>query len=966
MREATSSGRIHQIARGLVVAIGVAALLGLGSGHPQAAENPSPPAASTSFEILQSQCLNAGQARSSSFARSGKVRFLGTDPGQPIPQPTKLSPSASAEQAARGYLTVCGSLFGLQDQAKELAVERFKPLDRGREMVRFQQVYQGVPVFGGELIVHLDDAKNIVSVSGKALPGITVTTRPAVDATTARRNALQSVAKKYQMNADDLTATEPQLWVYDPMLLRPGIGFTSLVWRMDVTPKTLAPIRELVLIEAQRGGVALSFNQVDTIKNRETYTANNTLAVPGTLVCNESNPTCLGGDPHAVGAHINAGRTWDFYMNYHGRDSINGAGMTMRSTVHYGTGYNNAFWDGAEMVYGDGKTYPLATDVVAHELTHGVTQYESELFYYYQSGAINESLSDVWGEFVDRVYGTGASDPNWLMGQALSPGGAVRSMSNPPAYGDPDKVTSGNYYVGTDDNGGVHANSGVNNKAVYLMTAGGSFNGYAIAGLGITKVAKIYYEVQTNLLISGSDYADLYDALYQGCLNLVGTGGIVASDCQQVRNATLAVEMNQEPYPGYNAEAPLCASGQTAVNTFFDNLEGGAGKWSFGALSGTSPTRWGYDSPYSNGTFAHSGTHFLYADDFPQSISDSYAAMSTSVLIPANAYLDFAHAYIFQASNYDGGVVEYTNNAGVTWVDAGSLFTNNGYGGTLQSTTNNPLGGRSAFVGESHGYISSRLDLSSLAGQNVRFRWRMGLDSSGYYLGYWGWWLDDVRVYTCADSSSILNTYLPLVTKSSWATILSEDFEGSFPGPWTVTSNGGYAWGKRNCRPFAGTSSGWAVGGGASGALLGCMNYYPNNVTTYMTFGPFSLVGATAAELRFMAWVYSTYPDRLSFLASIDGANFPGYYMTGTGGWSEAVMDFSNVYGLGNLLGQPNVWIRFRFLSDASINNPEGAYLDNILLRKCPIASCPAFGGAALDANSAHNLVRPEMATDSK
>ena len=102
-------------------------------------------------------------------------------------------------------------------------------------------------------------------------------------------------------------------------------------------------------------------------------------------------------------------------------------------------------------------------------------------------------------------------------------------MSNPPLYSDPDKMTSANYYTGTGDGGGVHYNSGINNKAAYLMVDGGTFNGRTVTALGANKTLAIYYEVQTNLLISGADYADLYNALYQGCLNLVGgSAGIVA------------------------------------------------------------------------------------------------------------------------------------------------------------------------------------------------------------------------------------------------------------------------------------------------------------------------------------------------------------------------------------------------------------------------------------------------------
>ena len=112
----------------------------------------------------------------------------------------------------------------------------------------------------------------------------------------------------------------------------------SLVWRMDVTPRALLPIRELVLVDARRGSVALHFNQVETARNRQTYTANNstsTAALPGTLVCGESNPACSGGDSHAAAAHIHAGDTYNFYLNTLGRNSIDNAGMTITSTVHF-------------------------------------------------------------------------------------------------------------------------------------------------------------------------------------------------------------------------------------------------------------------------------------------------------------------------------------------------------------------------------------------------------------------------------------------------------------------------------------------------------------------------------------------------------------------------------------------------------------------------------------------------------
>jgi bacillolysin len=729
---------------------------------PLAQARSAPPSVSIEVSAPQPALLDTlrrqtdDQVRISYHARTGKVRFIGTDAAHPISYPDAPSGAAPQADAARRFLAAYGSLFGLSDQARQLSVERERQADRGRDFVRFQQVHDGIPVFGAQLIVQLDAARNVRSASGEILPDITLPTTPAISADAAQRSALDAVAKEYGVAAPALTTSAPRLWVYNPALVGPESGPTRLVWRMDVTPLGLLPIRELVLIDARRGSVALHFNQIDTAKNRSTYTANNSTTLPGTLVCNESSPTCLGGDSHAVGAHTYAGATYDFYAANHGRDSIDNAGMTIRSSVHYSVSYDNAFWNGSQMVYGDAHGFPLADDVVAHELTHGVTERESSLFYYYQSGAINESLSDVWGEFVDLTDGVGNDSPSvrWLLGEDISGLGAIRNMQNPPAFGDPDKITSPNYYTGSadaglgvGDNGGVHTNSGVNNKAAYLMTDGGTFNGQTVAGLGITKVAKIYYEAQTNLLGPGSDYADLYDLLYQACLNLVGTAGIVSGDCQQVRNATNAVEMNQQPVAGYNTEATLCPASQSASTLFFDDLEGGTGNWSLGAFSGTS--RWQYDSPY--GPYSHSGSHFLYADDFPDAISDSYASMNVSVAVPANGYLHFAQAYGFENPNYDGGVLEYSTNGGTSWSDAGNMFEVNGYSGTIAASFGNPLAGRSGFVGDSHGYISSRLSLASLAGQSVRFRWRMATDSSVFDQG---WWLDDVRIYTCSGSAA--------------------------------------------------------------------------------------------------------------------------------------------------------------------------------------------------------------------
>jgi hypothetical protein len=495
----------------------------------------------------------------------------------------------------------------------------------------------------------------------------------------------------------------------------------------------------------------------------KTYSADNNKVLPGSLLCRQSRTNCTDGDDlHADAAHDYAGDTYAFYFEKHGRDSIDDAGMEIVSTVHYGVDYANAFWSSndQQMVYGDAYGFPLGDDVVGHELTHGVTDYESNLFYYYQSGAINESFSDLWGEFIDQTNGDGddSEGVKWLLGEDVSGLGAIRDMKDPPAYGDPDKMTSPNYYIGSadfgwfGDYGGVHTNSGVNNKAVYLLTDGDSFNGYEVTGLGIEKVAAIYYEVQTSLLTSGADYKDLYNALYQGCLNLVGGAeGITIADCVEVQDATNAVEMNLEPVPGYNPEAELCPGGEISTTLFYDDMENDVDNWWFNAVSGISSWFWAIG-------YAKGGSLHLYGYDGFSS-SDSFAAMGLDVKLSAGSrpYLHFNHAFGFEDPDYDGGWLEYSTNGGTVWNDASPLFDDGldytGQINTIVGDGDNKHTGRDAFVGDSHGYVSSRYNLSTLAGQNVRFRWRMSTDSTFDDLG---WVLDDVRVYTCVPGTELL------------------------------------------------------------------------------------------------------------------------------------------------------------------------------------------------------------------
>ena len=338
----------------------------------------------------------------------------------------------------------------------------------------------------------------------------------------------------------------------------------------------------------------------------------------------------------------------------------------------------------------------VADDIVGHELTHGVTDYTSGLFYYYQSGAINEAMSDVFGEFVDQTNGRGNDSPavRWLIGEDLSFGPA-RNMADPPAYGQPDRMQSSLYYSDAEDQGGVHTNSGIANKAAYLLTDGGTFNGHVVGAIGLAKTARVFYVANTTLLTSGSDYADLYDALQQACTASIGIGGMTSGDCVQVAQAVAATEMDLQPVTGAAVpDAPVCSAGATPVDLFADGFEAGAPGWSTTVSVGSNA--WTLATGY-----AKTGSYSLWGEDL-DTASASQVAMTTGVALPAGqAYLRFAQAFEFESSgttDYDGGVVEYSVDGGTTWLDAGPLFVDNSYNGTIAAGYGNPLAGRSGFT----------------------------------------------------------------------------------------------------------------------------------------------------------------------------------------------------------------------------------------------------------------------------
>jgi Zn-dependent metalloprotease len=257
--------------------------------------------------------------------------------------------------------------------------------------------------------------------------------------------------------------------------------------------------------------------------------------LPGRKVRGEGTPA--SGDAAVNEAYEGADQVYDFFHDILDRDSIDGKGLELVSSVHYGVGFDNAFWDGGQMVYGDGSGHLFvegaltkAIDVIGHEMAHGVTQHTAGLKYGSQPGALNESISDVFGSLVKQYkLGQSADEADWLIGAgALVPqlGTALRSMTEPGTAfeGDPQPGHMDDYVDLPDDNdprndnGGVHINSGIPNRAFYLAAT-------AIGGHAWEKAGRIWYAALTERLQPDSDFNSAAAATVEVAGDLFGGGG---------------------------------------------------------------------------------------------------------------------------------------------------------------------------------------------------------------------------------------------------------------------------------------------------------------------------------------------------------------------------------------------------------------------------------------------------------
>ena len=495
--------------------------------------------------------------------------------------------SKSPESIVLDYFNANKSVYKF---GKESAEASFKILSQekdtlGNTIVRLQQMYKGVPVFGSTQVGHVNAQGVLTVVSGSVIPDLD----KQVNLDTVSRQSekeLISIAEKdlgyspkytqdpkvqlvvythektatyaYQVSLHFL-APEPGNYDYfieaktgrilnkynkiqNPVKTKKESGSNKSA---NIQESASSPDLKTIIGTATTGtgiGVLGDTKTLNMTKNTNgyylqdntrgkgifTYNAKNETTLPGSLWVEKTNKYTTTSDRAAVDAHFYAGVVYDYYKKTFNRNSYDNNGAVLTSTVHYDQNYDNAFWDGTEMVYGDGDGTMFTAlsggiDVIGHELTHAVTERTSNLMYQDEPGALNEAISDIFGTLIEFSYK--GSKGNYDIGEDVytpnTPGDALRSMSDPTKYGDPDNYAD--RYTGTDDNGGVHTNSGIINKAAYLLAEGGTSYGVTVPGIGRDKLGKIYYRANTTYFTESTTFSQARAALVQAAADLYGT-----------------------------------------------------------------------------------------------------------------------------------------------------------------------------------------------------------------------------------------------------------------------------------------------------------------------------------------------------------------------------------------------------------------------------------------------------------
>lgn len=663
--------------------------------------------------------------------------------GDPIASPVKGSP----EVAAKAHLKKYASSFGVD--AGALSTVKTTKLGEG-SAVRVQQKIDGLPVIGGDLVVALNGDNALEAIVGETVKGGLEKSSRAISKAKAVLLARQYVADKAKVNVSDLTGSVAQRAIYNPTIIgAPGSNTNREVFVVNVSASD-GEVSYKVFVDRGLSTVTLAINNHQHALNRLICDTNNERRAAEEQTCDgqaneyvRTEGQAASGIDDADEVYQNLGLSAQWFASYVGVDLTKlvsnpdaPGGSALRATTRVCAEdvlsqcpEQNAHWDSStqQMYYGEGFT---ALDVTGHEVAHGVTAATSNLLYAYQSGAINEALSDIFGELIDQASNPAkrTGDQAWLIGEDI-PGGAIRDMEDPAAYDQPDKMTSPNWTADPEfqDQGGVHYNSGVANKAAYLIATGGDFNGYQIRGLGLAKSFKIWWSAE-NLLSSGADYKNLFQVLPIACKKNIGRKGtfITADDCAQVEKTVRATEMWKDAAADAPTAVSYCESG--AVKTsYVQGFDKEPADWT--PAGGAALTKqWGFDNVQSGDD---SLVLFTYEGD-----TTSGSVTSKAIPIPASSKLRIDYSTLFgYGEPVEGTTLALEYNDGSGWKPASGLDNVNG----------------GPWEGHSKGWSSARYDLASLAGKSVQFRMTIsGTTGDATYNPYALANVDNFKVYTCS------------------------------------------------------------------------------------------------------------------------------------------------------------------------------------------------------------------------
>ncbi|HYO57846.1 M4 family metallopeptidase [Archangium sp.] len=501
-------------------------------------------------------------------------------------------------------------------QATDLVVKSTRTDEQGNTHTRYAQTKNGLPVVGGELILHKDSTGKIYSANGSARDGELVPAKARIAAEAALAAALDSTTGLHLASEGDARLVYVRTEKDNRL---------KLAYEVVVTGESLdLPIRDHVYVSALDGSILDRTTDIHSVLNRAVHSANNGTALPGTLRRSEGGAAT--GDTHIDENYTHLGTTYDCYKVNFNRDSYNNAGAQLKSTVHYSTSYTNAFWNGTQMVYGDSdgvQSAPLgkSLDVTVHELTHAVTSSESNLTYSNESGALNEGMSDIFGAYCEAwKKGWVVDAAVWKVGDDVwtpnTAGDALRYMNNPTQDG-----SSTDYYperyTGTSDNGGVHWNSGIANLAFYLLSQGGTHprakTSVVVPAIGIQKAGAIFYKSNVDLFTASTTFAQAKTYSEQAAATLYGAG---TPEVAAVTKAWEAVGVGLPPPPPTaltNGVALTGISGSAGSSKYYYLdvpagravsfvMSGGTGDADMYVKFGSQPTTASYDCrPYLSG-----------------------------------------------------------------------------------------------------------------------------------------------------------------------------------------------------------------------------------------------------------------------------------------------------------------------------------------------------------------------------